>query len=321
MDKFFSSQNILDVILKWKIQLLVVVISAVILSAFFSSPIFITPLYKSTCLLYPSNISPYSDESETEQSVQIFQSRDIRDSLVKRFDLARHWGIDSGYKYFESTLVWEYSQKVHVGKTPFEAVEIEVLDHDPIMARDLILAMLDAYNKKIRAMHREKFAEVVRNYNYIMGVKKGYLDSLKTRAQDLGVSHGLLEYQSQTREVMRAYLSTGGGSVRSAEARQMKSNLEQKGGEMLLLEEMIRSESDAFSTIKLDADRALLDYNRDYTYVNVLSKPFVADKKAYPIRWLIVVFSTLSAFFVAVLIIGYIERGRFRKIAVNRHEG
>jgi capsular polysaccharide biosynthesis protein len=311
MDNFFSSKNILDIILRWKMQLIVVVVAAVLLSALFSSPIFITPLFKSTCLLYPSNISPYSDESETEQSVQIFQSRDIRDSLVKRFNLAKHWGIDSGYKYFESTLIWEYSQKVHVNKTQFEAVEIEVLDHDPMMARDIVQGMLDAYNNKIRAMHKSKFGEVVKNYNYIMGIKKGYLDSLRTRAQDLGLQYGLLDFQGQTREVTRAYLSTGGGSVRSAEAKAMKKNMEEKGGEMLLLSEMLRAESDAFATMKLDADRALLDYNRDYTYVNVLSKPSVADKKSYPVRWLIVVFSTLSAFFLALLIIGVIEKNKF----------
>ena len=300
---------------------MVVVVAAILLSILFSSPLFITPLYKSNCVLYPSNISPYSDESETEQSVQMFQSRDIRDSLVKKFNLARHWKIDSGYKYFESTLAWIYSQRVHVSKTPFEAVEIEILDYDPIMARDLINAMLDAYNKKIRTLHKEKFQEVVTNYNFIMGVKKQYLDSLKGRAQDLGMKYGLLEYQSQTREVMRAYLSTGGGSVRSAEAKAMKKNLEEKGSEMQLLSEMMRSESDAFSTMKLDADRALLDYNRNYTYVNVLSKPVVADKKTYPIRWLIVVFSTLAAFFLAVLIIGVIERGKFRVISAGGNEG
>jgi hypothetical protein len=315
MDNFFNSKNVIDIVLKWKLQLVVVIVAAVLLSVLFSSPIFITPLYKSNCLLYPSNISPYSDESETEQSVQIFQSRDIRDSLVRKFNLAKHWGIDSSYKHFESTLVWEYSQRVHVNKTPFEAVEIEIWDQDPIMARDLILAMLDAYNKKIRAMHKEKFGEVVLNYNFIMGVKKGYMDSLKTRAQDLGIKYGLLEYQAQTREVMRAYLSTGGGSVRSAEAKAMKKNLEEKGGEMMMLSEMMRSESDAFSTMKMDADRALLDYNRDYTYVNVLSKPFVADKKGYPIRWLIVAFSTLAAFFMAILIIGIIERSKFRSLS------
>lgn len=306
---------------KWKMQLAMVVVAAILLSVLFSSPLFITPLYKSNCLLYASNISPYSDESETEQSIEIFQSRDIRDSLVKRFNLARHWKVDSGYKYFESTLSWIYSQRVHVGKTPFEAVEIEVLDHDPVMARDLINAMLDAYNKKIRAMHKEKFHEVVLNYNFIMGVKKGYLDSLRSKAQELGMKYGILEYQAQTREVMRSYLSTGGGSVRSAEAKEMKKNLEEKGPEMLLLSEMMRAESDAFSTMKLDADRALLDYNRDYTYVNVLSKPVVADKKTYPIRWLIVVFSTLSAFFVAVIIIGVIERGRFRVLSGTGNEG
>ncbi len=320
MDNFFDSKNIITIILKWKLQLIVVVVAAILLSALFSSPIFITPLFKSNCVLYPSNISPYSDESETEQSVQIFQSRDIRDSLVKKFNLAKHWGIDSSYKHFESTLVWEYSQRVHVSKTPYEAVEIEILDQDPIMARDLINAMLDAYNRKIRAMHKSKFGEVVNNYNFIMGVRKNYLDSLKSKAQELGVSYGLLEYQSQTREVVRAYLSTGGGSVRSAEAKAMKKNLEEKGGEIQLLSEMMRSESDAFSTIKLDADRALLDYNRDYTYVNILSKPFVADKKSYPIRWLIVVFSTFAALFMAILIIGLIERSKFRSYSIS-HEG
>jgi len=321
MDSFFNSKNIIDIVLKWKFQLVVVVVAAVLLSVFFSSPIFITPLYKSNCLLYPSNISPYSDESETEQSVEIFQSRDIRDSLVKKFNLTRHWDLDSNYKHFESTLGWLYSQRVRVNKTPFEAVEIEILDRDPIMARDLINAMLDAYNKKIRAMHKAKFGEVVQNYNFIMNVKKAYMDSLKSKAQELGIKYGILEYQAQTREVMRTYLSTGGGSVRSAEAKAMKKNLEEKGSEMMMLTEMMRSESDAFSTMKMDADRALLDYNRDYTYVNVLSKPFVADKKAYPIRWLIVVFSTMAAFFMAVLIIGLIERGKFRGLSTVGNEG
>jgi hypothetical protein len=300
---------------------MVVIVAALLLSALFSSPIFITPLYKSNCLLYPSNISPYSDESETEQSVSIFQSRDIRDSLVKRFNLAKHWEIDSSYNHFESTLGWIYSQRVHINKTPFEAVEIEILDQDPIMARDMINAMLDIYNKKIRTMHKEKFGEVVDNYNYIMGVKKVYMDSLKAQAVELGIKYGVLEFQAQTREVLRAYLSTGGGSVRSAEAKAMKKNLEEKGGDMLVLSEMIRSESGTFSAMKMDADRALLDYNREYTYVNVLSKPFVSDKKAYPIRWLIVVFSTMAALFMAILIIGLIENGKFRGLSTGGNEG
>lgn len=319
MDNFFDSKNIITILLRWKWHLLAVAGAAVLLSAVFSGPVFITPLYKSNCILYPSNISPYSDESETEQSVQIFQSRDIRDSLVKKFDLAKHWKIDSGYKHFESTLSYEYGHRVNVNKTPFEAVEIEIWDQDPIVARDMILAMLSAYNNKIKAMHKEKFGEVVLNYNYIMNVKKDYIDSLKVRADELGTRYGLLEYTNQSREVTRSYLTPG--KTNSREVLSLKKNLEEKGIEMLLLQDLIGSEANSFSTMKLDADRALLNYNRDYSYINVLSKPFVADKKSYPIRWLIVVFSTLAATLMAILVIGLIERGKFRDLSKAFNEG
>ncbi|MCK9219000.1 MAG: hypothetical protein M0P47_02985 [Bacteroidales bacterium] len=315
MDNFFSSKNIIETMLKWKIQLGVVVVAAILLSILFSSPIFITPLYKSNAVLYPSNISPYSDESETEQSVQIFQSRDIRDTLVKKFNLAKHWGIDSSYKHFESTLVWEYSQRVNISKTPYGAVEIEIRDQDPIMARDLINAMMDAYNVKIKNLHKEKFLEVVNNYRLITNSKKMELDSIQQRAMELGTKYGLLDFPNQTRELMRAFLGSGGSSVKSREVAKLKKNLEEKGGEREMLSNLMLAEAKDYSTLKLDYDRAVLDYNRNFTYVNVLSKPFVADKKAYPIRWLIVVLSTFSAFFLAVLIIGVIERSKFKSLS------
>ncbi len=321
MDNFFNSKRIIDILIKWKIQLAIVIVVAILLSIFFSSPVVITPLYKSDALLYPSNIFPYSDENETEQSVQIFQSRDIRDSVVKKFDLARHWSIDSNYRFFQSTLLWVYNQRVKISKTPYEAVQIEVWDPDPQVACGMVNALMEFYNIKIRTLHKEKFNEVVINYNYVLSRKKAYLDSLKARATELGMKFGLLEYEAQTREVTRAYLNTGGGAVRSAEAKVLKKNMEENGAEMLLLAEMIRAESDQYSIIKLDADRALLDYNRNYTYVNLLSKPFPADKKAYPIRWLIVTVSTLGAFFLALLIIGIIENHRFRRLSEEKHEG
>jgi hypothetical protein len=319
MDSFFNSKNIIDILLKWKLQLGVVVAAAILLSAFFSGPMFITPLFKSNCLLYPSNISPYSDESVTEQSVQIFQSRDIRDSLVRKFDLAGHWGIDSADKHFESYLAYEYSQRVSINKTPYDAVEIEIWDQDPVVACNLVNAIIEAFNVKMRSMHKEKFGEVVLNYQFILAAKIQYLDSLKSRATEISTRYGLLEYTNQTREVMRAYLS--GGKSGSAEVLRLKKNLEEKGAEAIGLRDQMTYEANTYSIMKLDADKALFNFNRDYTYVNVLSKPFVPDKKAYPIRWLIVVFSTLAAFFLAILIIGLIERARFASFSTTGKHG
>jgi len=305
MEDYFNSKNLVTLIVKWKYQLSVIGVAAILLSAFFSGPIFITPLFKSYAVMYPSNVSPYSTENETEQMIQILQSKDIRDSVIKKFDLAKHYGIDPKYEYFTSTMLWEWSQKVKINKTPYEAVTIEVYDKDPNTASAIVDAMLEFYNLKVRSLHKEKFGEVIINFRAIWEMKRRDLDSLKQRAEELGTQYGLLDFPNQTKEVMRAYL--GGGSYNKKEAERLKKNLEEKGGEMMLLGALMKSESESYSTYKLDFDRAVQNYNRNYTYVNLLNKPFPADKKAYPIRWIIIIVSTIAALLIAILVIGIID--------------
>ena len=184
MEEFFNSKNIVEILIKWKYHLLIIVAVSVLLAVFFSSSIFITPLFKSYAVVYPSNVSPYSNESETEQMMQIMQSKDIRDSIIKKFDLPKHYGIDPQYKYFMSTLLWEYGQKVKIAKTPYEAVEIEIWDKDPKIACDMINEMMNQYNFKVRGLHKEKFLEVVNNYRIITDIKKKELDSIANAAEE-----------------------------------------------------------------------------------------------------------------------------------------
>ena len=316
MEDYFNSKNIIGILVRWKIHLSVIIIAAALIAAFFSSSIFITPLYKSFAYVYPSNISPYSDESETEQMMQIMQSKDIRDSIIRKFDLPKHYGIDPNYKFYTSTLLWEYGKKVKIIKTPFSAVGIEVFDKDPVVACDIVNEILNQYNLKIRFMHKEKFLEVVHNYRMITDYKKQELDSLQLVARDLGTQYGLLEYQFQTKEVMRALLS-GGSNLNRAEANRIRKNLEEKGGHRELVSHLMKSISEDYSKLKLDYDRAVLDYNRNYTYESILNKPFPADKKSYPIRWIIVVISVVAAFFLAIIVIGVIESRRTRPVPAN----
>jgi hypothetical protein len=310
MEDYFNSKNIVSLIVKWKYQLTVIAVVAIILSAFFSGPIFITPLFKSFAVMYPSNVSPYSTENETEQMIQIMQSRDIRDSIIKKFDLAKHYKIDPRYEFYTSTMLWEWSQKVKINKTPYEAVTIEVYDKDPNIACDMVNAMIDYYNLKVRSLHKEKFYEVILNFKAIWEMKVKDLDSLKQKAEELGTKYGLLDFPNQTKEVMRAYL--GSGSYNKKEAERLKKNLEEKGGEMMLLDHLMKSESESYSTYKLDFDRAVQNYNRNYTYVNLLNKPFPADKKAYPIRWIIMIVSTFAALLIAIIVLGIIDHRKIQ---------
>jgi uncharacterized protein involved in exopolysaccharide biosynthesis len=43
--------------------------------------------------------------------------------------------------------------------------------------------------------------------------------------------------------------------------------------------------------------------NADMTYANIVTSPFVADKKSYPVRWIIVMIASLAAFIFALLVI------------------
>jgi len=309
MEEYFNSKNIVEILIKWRYHLMIIIAVSVLLAVFFSSSVFITPLFKSYAIVYPSNVSPYSDESETEQMMQIMQSRDIRDSIIKKFDLPRHYGIDPDYKYFMSTLLWEYGKKIKIAKTPYEAVEIEVWDKDPKIACDIINEMMNQYNFKVRGLHKEKFLEVVTNYRIITDMKKKELDSIAKEADTLGVKYGLLDFPNQTREVMRAYLS-GGSAGKTQETKRLKKNLEEKGGHREMLSELMTNVTKDYSTLKLDYDRAVLDYNRNFTYVNLLNKPFPADKKAYPVRWIIVVMSAIGTLLIAVIVIAILERRR-----------
>ncbi len=55
------------------------------------------------------------------------------------------------------------------------------------------------------AIQRQKSLESARLYKRLLDIKKRELDSLTAISKQLSVQYGLLDYDSQTREVLRAY--------------------------------------------------------------------------------------------------------------------
>ena len=316
MENYFRNIKLIEILTKWKWHLIIIVVATIVLSVIFSGPSFIKPRYKSSAVLYPSNIREYSDESLTEQMLQIMQSTDIRDSLIQEFNLIEHYKIDTTKKYWRSNLYWNYSRNVKINKTQYEAVLIEVFDFDPYQARDMVNAIINIYNHKIASLHNEKFNEVVAMYERYLVRKSHELDSLKALLRDLGVNYNLLDYSFQTQQVVKGYLGTtdnSGGRINSNEVQRIRKNMEEKGGDLIMLQELIRQEAANYAVIKRDYDRAYMDHDRRFTYSNIISAPQVPDKKATPVRWIIVLVSTLSVLLLSILVIGIIENTRLKK--------
>ena len=314
MENYFNNANLLTLLLKWKFHLIIIVAIAAILAAVFSSPVFITPKFKSIAVVYPSNISPYSDESETEQMFQLLHSQDIRDSVIRKFDLPKHWKIDHSYKYYRTAINYEYSQAVKITKTPYDAISIEVFDKDPEMAANMASSIIDFFNGKVRSLHNEKYLEVMNMYEKLLADKQKGIDSLETELYNLNVGYGLLSYDITSEQIMRGYLQTiegaNKGNINMKGVMELKKNMEKHGGRLITLVEEIKNEVRTMADFRVQYEDAVRFYKARLTYANIVTSPYPADKKAYPIRWLIVAISMMVTLFFAVIVILIIENYR-----------
>ena len=306
MDNNFNNLSLIQLILKWKWHILIITLVAAICGAIFSSSTFITPLYKSEAVAYPANISPYSDESETEQMLQIINSQSIADSIIKKYDLWSHYKIDRNYQYAKTYMMYEYHEKIKISKTPYEAISIVVNDKDPVTACNIAKDILRFYDQKVAKLHRDKVGEVVAMYERQLEKKQQGIDSLKNELTELGTNYGISNYSGQLREITRGYING------SAKATELKHNLELYGPQAVDLETKIVAEGNTYSSIKMDYEKELRFFNSDLTYSNIVSEPYPADKKSYPVRWVVVALSGLGAFLLTILVLFVLEnRKRF----------
>jgi len=313
MENIFLNIKLLKLITKWRMHLIILIALAIAFAILFSSPWFIKPMYKSSAVLYPSNLIPYSSETPTELMLQIFRSDDIKNSLIEKFDLALHYGIDKNDKYCHTRLIREFESNVDIRKTEYESVVIEILDSDPKIACNMIKEMVNLFNKKARGMQREKSEEVLKIATDRLNNKQVQIDTLQKKLNEIWVNYGILDSKVQTKELTRQYYkmfsNTGKSNTNSANS--TMEPLKTKGGDFILLNDMFDAATSAYAKLKEEYENALRDATKELTYTNYISSPVPSDKKTYPIRWLIVVITGLATFTLALLIIILIEN--FRK--------
>ena len=314
MNSYLQSADIFKVISDNRKPLLIVGVLAAIAAAIFSGPAFIKPRFKSEAVLYPSNLSKYSQESPTEQMIQLLAASDIRDSIIRAFNLYQHYKVDSTSKSHRTEMFKMFDQNVSVNKTEYESVNIIVYDTDPQIAASMIDSMISYLNKKARALQREKSYEVLLMFKHRMDVKKSEMDSMEVVIQDYRNKFGLLEYKTQAQEYARAYgRALQSGSPRAiSETRQMLLTLGEKGGEFNSLTEHLWRIRGSYNDLKQDYENSINDVTKVLTYANVITYPVPADKKSYPIRWLVVVIAVGTSLFLAFLVLLYLDSQKMK---------
>ncbi|HOF55037.1 MAG TPA: Wzz/FepE/Etk N-terminal domain-containing protein [Prolixibacteraceae bacterium] len=307
MNDFFDNQRLLEVIWKHRFHFVIVGIIAVILSAFFSSPMFITPKYKSTTKAYPTNLGVMSEESYTEQMLEIINSTDIKLKMFDAFELDKVYKISKDDPKYLTYMLAIYDKHVSTRKTDFETVQITILDKKPERAALMCDSLIHFYNQKVQEMHSEKNWELAKVIKDNIARQTTEQDSLRHLLVNFRDTSRLYDVVLQTPEVTRGYMRSmveGSSSMQNEkEIKRIYNNLLENGADVHIMERRFESLVVSINELKVEYDKAISEAEKRITYAMVVEKPLVADDKSYPVRWVIVAFTLISSLFLALLVL------------------
>ena len=306
MNNFFDNQRILTLIWKRKFHFIIIGAVAILLGAVFSGPFFIKPKYRSTARIYPSNIGEMSEESKSEQMLEILNSNDVKLKMFNAFNLGEVYKVKKDDPKYLTYMFDIYNENVKTSKTEYETVEINVMDFSPERAADMCDSIIHFYNQKVGQMHRTKTWEMVQILQKQLDKRYLLIDTLTAELNKVRAETGIIDFNEQVPEVTRGYmtaLATGRGSAPDTkEIKKLYDNMIKKGADSYWLEKKYNFLINEIDSVNVLYEINLSEFQKNITYSHVVESPFPADKKAYPVRWLIVLFSAFSGVFFALLV-------------------
>ncbi|GIV41324.1 MAG: hypothetical protein KatS3mg034_0634 [Vicingaceae bacterium] len=316
----FSSGNLILFFLKWKKPLIVVTLTAAIVSAIVS--LLIEEKYRSTVIVFPTgtnslskalldenygskvDILEFGAEENAEQLLQILHSDEIRDKIIQKYDLLNHYEIDPDDKYKMTKLYKKFDDLVSFKRTEFMSVRIDVLDKSPdtaaMIAND-IAALLDTVKNRMRKDIAKQALKIVedRYFNQLNLVRA--LEDTLSMLRNKGIHDYAAQVEVLTDQLGSAIVAGKTGAVKEIEAK--LDTLAKYGSKYVAIVDRLEYEYKELSKLHQKYEDAKIDANKDIESKFVVNYARPSEKKAYPIRWLIVVVSTMAAFLFTLFVI------------------
>lgn len=327
--KNLDSTHLFTFFYKWR-----KVIIAVTILSFISSAVvawLIPEKFKSTVILFPapsvsiskslmsqnsssqSDLLQFGEEDDMERMLQVLNSEEIRERIVNKYKLSEHYGIEKDDRFKRTLLRQEYDDNIQFKKTEFMSVKIEVLDRNAQMASNIANDIAALYDSTMTRMKSERamdaFNIIKREYGYFQKEIDIKEDSLHKLMQ-LGVN----DYESQAdrlNEALGKAIVEGNTAAAAALAEKVKI-LSTYGTAYMSLRDNLYRMREQSNLLKEKYDQAKVDAEQHLPEKFVVDRAFAAEKKSYPVRWIIIVVSTLITLIITLFSIAILES--FKKI-------
>lgn len=298
----FKTQDIFKILLPhWKKLLMVAIVSA---AAGYVISMFIKPLYKSYAVVYPVNLSPSSEESETEQLLQWFNSEEVKNAVADKFKLYEHYNINPTGEKHDTYFNLRYKELVSINATMYESIEISVKDTDPKLAKEIVNGIIEATNYLIMTVKKDRLKEYIVNNEKELAVSGKKIDSLKFMINNINKEYNIIDVKSQSKYISKELVKSPNLSEPNSKTAE---GLKYQGIELKRLTDVISSQIITYNELRTNIDKYHLDYANKISFTNVVSKPTLPDSKCYPIRSLMAIVISISTLFIACIVILFLH--------------
>ena len=313
----FNFVDIVSIIWLKRRPLFLIGIVSVLLSSIFSGPFFIKPKYKSEVVFYPTTINSignamftdftqsqadplaFGEEEEAENALQLLNSSALQGRIVRNFDLMNHYRIDG--KSPLTDLAKEMAKNIQFKRTRHLAVSITVLDEDPIKSAEIANGIAALYDSVKTEIQKQVSLEALEIVNDEFKNKEAEVWDLRTRLKDLG-QKGITNYEEQSRAISEELYKAVSLSKINALKKQQEE-LAKYAGEFTYLNETLILELESLSKLRKRFEKAKVDVEKTLPQKFILTSASPAEKKSYPIRWLIVVIVTAIVMFSSIVVL------------------
>ena len=324
----FDSFSLINYIWQWRKLFLIVCGAAGLLTIFFTSKIFISPQFTATTVIYAPrtnslskiftnenninerlDIKAYAVEEETEQMMQILNSREIKDVLIERYDLINYYGIKTNKKAWKAKLYETVDGFIKIKRTQYGAITISASDWNPEQAAKIandIASELDTIKNRIereRARAACKALEI--QIKEAEGQRKIIEDSL-----DIIAKKGVFILDFQIERVMQQYaIALANGNMAGVQRLQKELEKLEKWGHTsnaLRREQFYLSDQIGFMKVRLL--NAQMDSYGTMPVKFVIEKAVAPDKKSYPKKLIFAIGTTIATFFLILIILLFIDK-------------
>lgn len=317
-----NSGNIILDLYQWRKPLVIFTIIASVLAAVVSSPLIITPKFKSTAVIYPTttnsisqallvehnpyrkDVLEFGEELEAERLLQILNSDEMQNRIIEEFNLFEHYDIKPEDQHAKTWMNLEFDDHFSFKRTELMSIEIEVLDENPELAAAMSNRVVDLIDVVVKRVKRERAEQAVvileRRDEELTSRLFSIYDSLEVLR-----THGVLDVSLQAERLTEYYaqaLSKGNTSGARALKKEF-SHLAQYGGAYFRLFEELELVQEQLEIIRLEKENIRVELDAELTNRFVINRAFAADKKSYPIRWLIVFMSGMATFVMTLLLL------------------